>query len=296
MKLLHPFVSFKKAIKPDICEKIISLGLATINENKKKGISTEGKTFNEKHKKNNPSDKSKILQNRTTSDKTNENIKLEGLNFNQLVVRDSEICWLKDKFLYDLILPFIGKANKEAGWNWNIETGETLQFTVYHGKEKDGGFYGWHADGSSDFNNVIKPAIKISDNPLKFKPPKKDSNNQFIKNINNQFIPDTDTDDLPLKKDKSWLAPAFSIDEKKWGKVRKISMTLNLTDPKQYEGGNLKFDLGPHVKGDRYKICDDSRSQGSLIIFPSFTYHCITPVTSGTRYSLVFWCLGKPWQ
>ena len=45
----------------------------------------------------------------------------------------------------------------------------------------------------------------------------------------------------------------------KGGSVRKISMTLNLTDPKQYEGGNLKFDLGPHAKGDRYKICDDSR-------------------------------------
>ena len=103
-------------------------------------------------------------------------------------------------------------------------------------------------------------------------------------------------DDLPLRKDKLGLVPIFSEDNKKWGKVRKISMTLNLTDPDTYEGGNLKFDLGPHAKGDRIKICDDSRLQGSLIIFPSFTYHCVTPVTSGTRYSLVLWCLGKPWQ
>lgn len=296
MKLLHPFVSFKKAINQDICEKIISLGLAKINENKKKGISTEGKTFNEKHKKNNNFDKSKILQNATTVDKTNEEIKEEGLNLNELIVRDSEICWLTDKFLYDLILPFIGKANKEAGWNWHIETGETLQFTVYHGREKDGGFYGWHSDGSSDFNSVIKPAIKICDNPPRFKPPKKNSDSQFTKNLKNNLIPDTDAEDLPLKKDKSGLASGFSVDEKKWGKVRKISMTLNLTDPTKYEGGNLKFDLGPHMRGNRFKVCDDSRSQGSIIVFPSFTYHCITPVTSGTRYSLVFWCLGNPWQ
>ena len=296
MKLLHPFVSFKKAINQDICEKIISLGLAKINENKKKGISTEGKTFNEKHKKNNNFDKSKILQNATTVDKTNEEIKEEGLNLNELIVRDSEICWLTEKFLYDLILPFIGKANKEAGWNWHIETGETLQFTVYHGREKDGGFYGWHSDGSSDFNSVIKPAIKICDNPPRFKPPKKNSDSQFTKNLKNNLIPDIDAEDLPLKKDKSGLASGFSVDEKKWGKVRKISMTLNLTDPTKYEGGNLKFDLGPHMRGNRFKVCDDSRSQGSIIVFPSFTYHCITPVTSGTRYSLVFWCLGKPWQ
>ena len=36
MKLLYPYISFKGAIKPDICQKIISLGLSTINENKKR--------------------------------------------------------------------------------------------------------------------------------------------------------------------------------------------------------------------------------------------------------------------
>ena len=69
---------------------------------------------------------------------------------------------LKIIFLYDLILPLIGKANREAGWNWNIETAETFQFTVYHGRKEDGGFYGWHTDGSSDFNSAIRPAIKVN--------------------------------------------------------------------------------------------------------------------------------------
>ena len=80
------------------------------------------------------------------------------------------------------------------------------------------------------------------------------------------------------------------------GVVRKISMTVNLNDASDYEGGNLKFDLGPHFEGERFKVFDDSRTQGSVIIFPSFMYHCVTPVTSGTRFSLVLWVLGKPWQ
>jgi len=296
MKLSYPYINFVEAIKPDICQKIISLGLLGINENKKKGISTHGATLNEKQKKNINFERNKISQDTTTSDKTNEEIKKEGYNLDKVVVRDSEVCWLKDRFIYDLLLPFIGKANKKAGWNWHIDTGETLQFTVYHGRKEEGGFYGWHSDGSSDFNSAIRPAIKISNIPPRFKPPKKNSNSQFLTDASNQLMPDMNEEDLPLKKDKSGLLPIFSEDKKKWGKVRKISMTVNLTDPKSYEGGNLKFDLGPHVKGNRLKVCDDSRAQGSLIVFPSFTYHCITPVTSGTRYSLVMWCLGKPWQ
>lgn len=293
MKLLHPYICYKEAINRDICQKIISLGLSNIEENKKKGISTQGTTINEKHKN---SERNKVLKGEPALDKTNYEIKKEGFDLDQLILRDSEICWLKDKFLYDLILPLIGKANREAGWNWNIDTAETFQFTVYHGRKEDGGFYGWHSDGSSDFNSVIRPAIKVSDNPLRFKPPKKNSTGQFITEGVQTILPDMEKEDLPLKKDKSGLIPIFSQDNKKWGKVRKISMTLNLTDPNSYEGGNLKFDLGPHVKGDRIKVCDDSRSQGSLIIFPSFMYHCVTPVTSGTRFSLVLWCLGKPWQ
>ena len=35
------------------------------------------------------------------------------------------------------------------------------------------------------------------------------------------------------------------------GKVRKLSMTLNLNAPGEYEGGNLKFDFGPHAVGER---------------------------------------------
>ena len=78
------------------------------------------------------------------------------------------------------------------------------------------------------------------------------------------------------------------------GKIRKLSMTLNLTDKTNYEGGNLEFDLGRH--GNPQYVSPDVRTQGTIVVFPSFISHQITPVTSGTRYSLVLWALGEPFK
>ena len=73
-------------------------------------------------------------------------------------------------------------------------------------------------------------------------------------------------------------------------------MTINLSEPGSYEGGNLKFDYGPHIKGERYHECTEIRPKGSVIVFPSYLYHQVTPVTKGTRYSLVMWSLGHPFR
>ena len=80
------------------------------------------------------------------------------------------------------------------------------------------------------------------------------------------------------------------------GKVRKLSVTINLNKPGDYEGGNLKFDFGPHTEGERYHECTEIRPQGSIIVFPSFIAHQVTPITKGTRYSLVLWSLGQPFN
>ena len=80
------------------------------------------------------------------------------------------------------------------------------------------------------------------------------------------------------------------------GKVRKLSMTINLNKPGEYDGGNLKFDYGPHASGKRFHEVEEIRPRGSIIVFPSFTYHQVTPVTRGTRYSLVLWSLGQPFK
>ena len=83
------------------------------------------------------------------------------------------------------------------------------------------------------------------------------------------------------------------------GKIRKISMTLLLNDPKDFKGGDLEFDYGRNDLGenkDTIQICKEARSQGTIIFFPSFINHRVTPVTKGTRYSLVMWTLGKPFR
>jgi len=79
------------------------------------------------------------------------------------------------------------------------------------------------------------------------------------------------------------------------GKIRKLSMTINLSNENDYEGGNLKFDLGPHQK-DRFIECEEIRPRGSIIVFPSSVYHQVTPVTRGIRRSLVMWALGRPFR
>jgi PKHD-type hydroxylase len=40
-------------------------------------------------------------------------------------------------------------------------------------------------------------------------------------------------------------------------------------------------------------ISEQARNKGSITVFPSFVWHRVSPVTEGTRYSLVIWNLGK---
>ncbi len=78
------------------------------------------------------------------------------------------------------------------------------------------------------------------------------------------------------------------------GKIRKISMSLNLSDPSEYKGGELNFCWKDKNMKDVIVKDKEFKQQGSLIFFPSFVWHKISPVTSGTRYSLVMWSIGKP--
>jgi len=82
------------------------------------------------------------------------------------------------------------------------------------------------------------------------------------------------------------------------GKIRKLSVTLSLSDEKDYEGGDLEFDFentAPSKERVQRK-CTEIQSKGSLVIFPSSVWHRVCPVESGTRYSLVIWSLGWPFK
>ena len=137
------------------------------------------------------------------------------------------------------------------------------EIKMIHGEILDG-FYNWHTDGGSDHNSKYQ---------------------RYIYGIS-----------PPIEKSGA-LPKGYVRNNNLVGKTRKISMTLNLNVPGDYDGGNLKFDFGQNsLKEDRIKECVEIRPQGSMIVFPSFLHHCVTPVTKGTRYSLVLWCVGEPWK
>ena len=71
--------------------------------------------------------------------------------------------------------------------------------------------------------------------------------------------------------------------------VRKLSISIQLTDPKEYEGGELFLYEGKN--GDEMK-----KEQGTLILFPSYVLHEVMPVTKGERNSLVTWITGNQFK
>jgi PKHD-type hydroxylase len=65
---------------------------------------------------------------------------------------------------------------------------------------------------------------------------------------------------------------------------RKISLSIQLTDPTEYDGGSLEFFPSGELPL--------SRGQGTAIAFPSFATHRVTEVTRGERTALVVWLTG----
>lgn len=99
------------------------------------------------------------------------------------------------------------------------------------------------------------------------------------------------------------------------GTHRKLSMSIQLNSGDDYEGGHFQW-LEPHREFDKMKTTSNGleglnpsidmnesirtlpfsmKEIGSVIVFPSFLYHQVTPVLSGTRKSLVVWFTGKPY-
>jgi PKHD-type hydroxylase len=74
---------------------------------------------------------------------------------------------------------------------------------------------------------------------------------------------------------------------------RKLSASIALNDGTEYEGGELEISL------DQSNQVTDSGRQlkeiGNAVFFPSFMRHRVTPVTKGTRYSIVAWFAGPRW-
>jgi PKHD-type hydroxylase len=118
--------------------------------------------------------------------------------------------------------------------------------------------------------------------------------------------------DLSIEANKIWGFDLMSIDEDiqyteyydkndghyDWhqdigpdsASLRKVSITVQLSDSEEYEGGDLQIWSGGQ------NIQNVERGSGVVVIFPSYMMHRVTKVTKGTRRSFVLWVGGKHYK
>ena len=76
---------------------------------------------------------------------------------------------------------------------------------------------------------------------------------------------------------------------------RKVSITVQLSDSDEYDGGELQITSGGDVSNDwGAQTCP--RGQGVVVLFPSYMMHRVSPVKKGTRRSLVLWVGGSHYK
>lgn len=172
--------------------------------------------------------------------------------------RSSKVSWLGTERLYNLLTPYLEQANQLAEWQFDWDYCELLQFTQYDAGDR----YDWHTDGGSDHAAALK---------------------RYIYGVTNH----------PLKEDGT-LPKGYITNNNMVGKVRKLSLTLTLSDD-DYDGGDFEFNIAQESKLEVTQ-CKQLRERGSIVVFPSFVSHRVTPITRGTRNSLVMWALGRPFK
>tara|TARA_R110000822_G_scaffold310134_1_gene441564 strand:- start:2761 stop:3354 length:594 start_codon:yes stop_codon:yes gene_type:complete len=98
-----------------------------------------------------------------------------------------------------------------------------------------------------------------------------------------------------------WHTDSFDVpfdtpNHYKNNKIRKLSMSLCLSDENTYAGGELLFSTTSNSNETKILNIKNMNKKGSLVVFPSHTWHKVTPITKGTRHSLVIWYLGNPYR
>jgi len=72
---------------------------------------------------------------------------------------------------------------------------------------------------------------------------------------------------------------------------RKLALTVQLSDPSEYDGGEFEVWFGGSEE-----FVEVPRQKGDVIIFPTFLMHRVKPITRGQRKALVFWTGGEPFR
>ena len=76
---------------------------------------------------------------------------------------------------------------------------------------------------------------------------------------------------------------------------RKVSITIQLSDSDEYEGGELQITSGGDTSND-WGATTCPRGRGVAVLFPSYMMHRVSPVNKGTRRSLVLWVGGSHYK
>ena len=167
--------------------------------------------------------------------------------------RNSENAWIDtNHWIAGFIWHYVNKANRE-NFRYDLTNidGENLQYTKY----SEGQYYNWHNDAG--ISNYYKP--------------------QYVGNSGNF---DDDPNNLQTT---DFLKASCEL-------VRKLSFTLQLSDPDEYEGGNVQL----IDEAGRSYIAP--RQRGTIILFDSRTQHRVIKVKKGVRKSIVGWVLGPRWK
>ena len=167
--------------------------------------------------------------------------------------RNSENAWINtNHWIAGFLWHYVNKANRENFlYDLTNIDGENLQYTKY----SEGQYYIWHNDAG--ISNYYKP--------------------QYVANSGNS---DEDSDNLQVT---DFLKTSCEL-------VRKLSFTLQLSDPDEYEGGNVQ------LIDDSGKSYIAPRQRGTIILFDSRTQHRVIKVKKGVRKSIVGWVLGPRWR
>ena len=72
---------------------------------------------------------------------------------------------------------------------------------------------------------------------------------------------------------------------------RKLALTVQLSDPKDYDGGVFQCWFG-----GRGRFIDLPRQKGDVLVMPTFIMHNVSPITRGERRALVYWTGGEPFR
>ena len=68
--------------------------------------------------------------------------------------------------------------------------------------------------------------------------------------------------------------------------MRKLTAIIQLSEETDYEGGDFEFGI---TNTEGTGLITGNRTKGCLLVFPSFLSHRVTPITKGTRYSIITW-------